>query len=52
MRAYETGDMKYFWMALGVSLAYLAFVAISYVLLAKGRAFAKASQIWHQDDDE
>jgi ESS family glutamate:Na+ symporter len=51
VRAYETGDMKYFWMALGVALAYLAFVFVCYLLLARGRAFAKASRIWHTEDE-
>ena len=51
VRAYETGDMKYFWLAVAVSVAYLAFIFVSYVVLAKGRAFAKASQIWHKDEE-
>lgn len=49
VRAYETGNMLYFWLALGVALGYLAFVAISYLLLAKKRAFASAGLVWHQD---
>jgi ESS family glutamate:Na+ symporter len=49
VRAYETGNMLYFWVALGVAVAYLIFVFISYLVLAKDRAFASASQVWHKD---
>lgn len=49
VRAYETGDMLFFWIALGVAFAYLAFVSVSYLLLAKERAFASANQVWHKD---
>lgn len=47
--AYETGDMLYFWLALGVALAYLLFVFIAYLGLAKNRAFARAREVWHTD---
>ncbi len=50
VRAFETGDMRYFWLALGVAFLYLAFVAVSYVLLAKKRAFASADKIWHNEE--
>ncbi|MCK4516308.1 MAG: sodium:glutamate symporter, partial [Spirochaetaceae bacterium] len=49
VRAYETGNMLYFWLALGVALAYLLFVFVSYLLLARGRAFASAGQVWHKE---
>jgi glutamate:Na+ symporter, ESS family len=49
VRAYETGNMLYFWLALGVAFLYLVFVAVSYLLLAKKRAFASAGQVWHRD---
>ncbi len=49
VRAFETGNMLYFWLALGVALAYLLFVFIAYLLLARGRAFASAGQIWHKE---
>lgn len=50
VRAYETGDMLYFWLALGIAAAYLLFVFIAYLILARGRAFASASQVWHKDE--
>ena len=50
VRAFESGDMRYFWLALAVAGAYLLFVIISYLLLARGRAFANAGQVWHRDD--
>ncbi len=49
VRAYETGDMLYFWLALGIAALYLAFTFIAYLFLAKKRAFASASQVWHKD---
>lgn len=50
VRAYETGDMLFFWLALAIAVAYLVFAFVSYLFLAKGKAFAKASQVWHKDD--
>ncbi|MBU8912710.1 MAG: sodium:glutamate symporter, partial [Spirochaetales bacterium] len=49
VRAFETGNMLYFWLALGVGLAYLLFVFVSYLLLARGRAFASSGQVWHKE---
>lgn len=49
VRAYETGNMLYFWLALAVAFAYLVFVFISYLLLARDRAFASAGKVWHRD---
>jgi ESS family glutamate:Na+ symporter len=49
VRAYETGEMGFFWLALGIALLYLAFTFIAYLFLAKKRAFASASQVWHKD---
>ena len=49
VRAYETGNMFFFWLALAVALAYLVFVFISYLILARGRAFASGGQVWHKD---
>lgn len=46
LRTYVTGNMTYFWVALGISVAYLIFVFVSYILIAKKRAFAKASEVW------
>jgi ESS family glutamate:Na+ symporter len=51
VRAFETGEMRYFWLALGVAGLYLLFVAISYLLLARKRAFASADKIWHKDGE-
>ena len=33
-----------------LGLAYLLFVFISYLLLARGRAFASAGQVWHRGE--
>ncbi len=49
VRAYETGDMTYFWLALGVAAAYVLFVFVAYLALARKRAFANGSEIWHRD---
>ncbi|MFP4550097.1 MAG: sodium:glutamate symporter [Spirochaetales bacterium] len=51
VRAYETGDMRFFWLALAVALGYLLFTFIAYLLMAKKRAFAKASEVWHPEED-
>ncbi len=46
VRAYITGNMFFFWLAVAVSCGYLLFVAISYILLSKHRAFAKPTKVW------
>ena len=46
VRTFVTGNMTYFWVALAISLAYLIFAFVSYLVIAKGRAFAKASDVW------
>ena len=51
VRAYETGDMFFFWLALAVAAAYLVFAFVAYLVLAKDRAFASANQVWHKDDE-
>ncbi len=46
VRAYITGNMVFFWIALAVSLGYLLFTVISYFLLCGRRAVARPSQVW------
>lgn len=46
VRAFVTGDMAYFWLAVGVSLAYLLFVVISYFALVRGRGVKRPSHMW------
>jgi ESS family glutamate:Na+ symporter len=48
VRAYETGNLLFFWLALGVAVAYGLFVFVSYLLLARGRAFASSGKVWHE----
>ncbi len=50
VRAFETGNMSYFWVAFAVAAAYLVFAVVAYLLMAKKRAFAKSSQIWLKRD--
>jgi glutamate:Na+ symporter, ESS family len=52
VRAYSTGNMSLFWIALGIAIAYLLFCFVAYLFLAKKRAFAKASTVWHPEEDE
>lgn len=49
VRAFETGNMRFFWLALGVVILYLAATLVAYLLLAKKRAFASADKIWHKE---
>lgn len=44
--AATTGDMRYFWAGLAVAVAYVVFVAIAFLFIAKGRAFADRSNVW------
>ncbi len=46
VRAFITGNMVFFWIALAVSLGYLLFTVISYFLLCGRRAVARPSQVW------
>jgi ESS family glutamate:Na+ symporter len=46
VRAFVTGNMVFFWMALGIALAYFLFVFVSYLVLAKDKAFAGPRQVW------
>lgn len=49
-QAYQTGDMKWFLAALGVSLAYIIGPFVWYLLLARKKAFAKSSQVWFEEE--
>jgi ESS family glutamate:Na+ symporter len=44
--ARTTGNMAYFWAAVGVSAAYLLVVIILYAILSRKRAIARPSNIW------
>ncbi len=46
VRSFVTGDSVYFWIAVAVSAAYILFVFISYLLLARGRSFRRMTQVW------
>ena len=46
VRAFMTGNMVYFWIALAVSVAYLLFTVVAYFLLAGRRALARPAQVW------
>lgn len=51
VRAFATGDMSFFWLGLLIAVAYLLFCFIAYLFIAKKRAFAKASAVWHPEED-
>lgn len=44
--AATTGNMMYFWAGVGVSLAYIVFVFIAFLFIAKERAFADRTAVW------
>ncbi|TVQ37398.1 MAG: sodium:glutamate symporter [Spirochaetaceae bacterium] len=46
VRAFVTGNMVFFWIAVAVSIGYLLFVLVSYILLSRRRAFARPAAIW------
>lgn len=45
-KAGQTGDYGPFWMMILVSVAYMAFTAVVFLLLAKRRSFMKPASIW------
>jgi len=49
VRAFVTGNLFYFWLAVAVSAGYLIFAGVSYLVLSKGKAFASASKVWLHD---
>ncbi len=51
VRAFITGNMLFFWIAVAVSVGYLLFVFISYVLLSRARAFARPASLWLEQPD-
>lgn len=48
-KAYQTGNMTYYWMMMGVCAAYLAYVFVTYAVLARKRRFAKPGELWYED---
>ena len=48
-KSFVTGDMSYFWIMMGVAAAYLAYVLVAYLALAKKRSFAKFGQLWYKE---
>jgi ESS family glutamate:Na+ symporter len=46
VRSFVTGDPFYFWLAVAVSAGYLLFFFISYLFLARGKAFKRAGEVW------
>ncbi len=47
-----TGKPIYFWLALGVSLAYLLFVLIAYKVISRRRALRRPGAIWLAREDK
>ncbi len=45
--AATTGDMTYFWLAMGVGAAYTVFVLISFFFIARRRSLQNKTQVWH-----
>ncbi len=48
--AATTGNMMYFWAGIGVSVAYILFVLVAFLLIARGRAFASKRHVWMHPD--
>jgi ESS family glutamate:Na+ symporter len=46
VRAYASGDPTFFWLAVGVSAAYILFVFISYFALVKSRGLRRPRKMW------
>ena len=44
--AATTGNMMYFWAGIGVSVAYILFVLVAFLFIARGRAFASKRHVW------
>lgn len=44
--AATTGNFNYFWAGIAVSLAYILFVVIAFLFIARGRAFAARTHVW------
>ncbi|HKK47688.1 MAG TPA: sodium:glutamate symporter, partial [Alkalispirochaeta sp.] len=49
--AATTGNMMYFWAGIGVSIAYILFVLVAFLFIARGRAFASKRHVWMHPDD-
>ena len=49
--SYTTGNPLYFWLAIGVALAYLAFSIVMFFILGKKRAFLRSSKVWLKTKD-
>lgn len=45
------GNKGLFWLAVGIFALYLVGVFIAYVVLAKGKAFAKRRQLFHREEE-
>jgi ESS family glutamate:Na+ symporter len=46
VRAFVTGNMAFFWMAFAIAAGYFVFVFVSYLVLAKDKAFAGPRHVW------
>ncbi|MFW5995234.1 MAG: sodium:glutamate symporter, partial [Spirochaetia bacterium] len=50
---WQTGNMIYFWITMAVIAGYLLFAFISYLFLARERAFQRRSKVWlHTESSE
>ncbi|HEY9053622.1 MAG TPA: sodium:glutamate symporter [Rectinemataceae bacterium] len=47
-KAYMTGSMSYYWTMIAVAGAYLAYVIVTYVALARKKSLAKFGQLWYR----
>ncbi len=47
-KAFQTGNMLYYWMMIGISAAYFLGVLVIYLILAKKRRFAKPGALWYR----
>jgi ESS family glutamate:Na+ symporter len=47
VKAFATGDERYFWAAFGICCAYSVFIIINYIAFAGKRAFKKGNGLWY-----
>jgi ESS family glutamate:Na+ symporter len=50
VRAFVTGNMVFFWSAVGIAAGYGVFAFISYLALSRRRAFATGKKVWLEEE--
>ncbi|MDC7125037.1 MAG: sodium:glutamate symporter [Spirochaetales bacterium] len=50
LHTYTTGDYKWFWLAVGVNVAYLLFSSIFFFIYAGKRSFKHKSSLWYPEE--